>query len=678
MFAAVRAHTRASEAEDAIRGPGGARSRTLTPAETAWIALIPCAIVMTGAIVALGPPLGRVLFRPGPDPLWPADWWGAHGRPEPVKHGRYAIAVLAPLMLAGAILMLSRIPLRMPSWSIRVLGVAGQAGVVAFVAVAVHGQGDQVAPSQTPILDRGLLVGGAVVVAVMALALRRRGAIDRIVMLARERPLTRIACLAVAVAYSATWLVGVVTTDGLSEDDGTMNWIPNGAYAVLDGRTPLVDVHLIYAKLLPYPAALVMSTFGATTFVFTLFLAALDLAAFLAVYAVFRRIAGSVLALALLLPFVAVSDAGHLMYLGSIWPMRYGGTFVLAWLVARHIDGRSPRRTWVLFLVATLVAIDTPDFGLAALLASVVALACAAPPRTAQAALRLAGGIAGGMLGGIAAVSALTLLRAGELPQLDLLTEWPRIFTGLGWFSLPLPGPGLQLVVYATLAAAIAVAAVRLARAAVDVLLTSMLAWSGIFGLVAGNYYVARPDEVKLLAMLSAGAFALALLTIVCVRAISARRWRAPTPAELLVLLALAASMCMIPRWRSPAPLIERMADAPPPSYRRFIEPFVDRHTRRGEKVVMFIPESYRIAYDLGLDNVAPYEMQTAVVTRRQMQLVLDTIDREGTRTVFTATPGQRVTGDAEAAPEHLQAFEQAGFEPIASNGAVIAWRRSR
>ena len=41
-----------------------------------------------------------------------------------------------------------------------------------------------------------------------------------------------------------------------------MTWTLNDAFAVLDGRTPLVDYHLIYAKLLPYPAALVLLAFG--------------------------------------------------------------------------------------------------------------------------------------------------------------------------------------------------------------------------------------------------------------------------------------------------------------------------------------------------------------------------------------------------------------------------------
>src|SRR4029077_9442687 len=115
----------------------------------------------------------------------------------------------------------------------------------------------------------------------------------------------------------------------------------------------------------------------------------------LAVYATFRRLVrSSLLALALYLPFLATaffmivgppSDRYGPENIFILWPIRYAGPFLLAWLAARHVDGAAPRRAWALFAVAGLVAVNNPDFGLAAAAATLAALAAAAPPRSLRA-----------------------------------------------------------------------------------------------------------------------------------------------------------------------------------------------------------------------------------------------------------------------------------------------------
>jgi hypothetical protein len=659
-----------SAAVQPVRANGEPRSRTLIPAETAWIALIPCGILMLATIMLVGPPLGRTLFRPGTgaDVLWPPGWWEAGGNHEPVKHGRYILAVVAPLVLALAIFALARVRPRLQPRVIRGLVLAGQASVLAFVVVGVLGE-------RHVFSGRELAIAAALV-AVGAVACRRERAVTWVTELARERRLVRIASFAIAAAFAAMWVIEIVRNDGLTEDYGKMNWIPNGAYAVLDGRTPLVDVHIIYAKLLPYPAALVMATFGGTALVFSVFLAVLNLAALLAVYAIYRRIVGSVFALGLFLPFVALSDAIHLLPFGSIWPMRYGNAYLLAWLTARHIDRRSPRHLWVLFFVGGLTMIDMFDFGFAATLATIAALLFARPPQSARDVWPLVRAVAIGVLGAVSAVTIFTLVRAGEPPRFGLLFEWSRIFTGLGWFSLPLPLPGLAFAIYATFAAAIVVAAVRVVRHANDVLLTGMLIWIGVLGLVGGNYYVVRPDTIKLVAMFSAWGFALGLLTIVSVRALTARDWRSPTLAELLVLFGFALSVCMIGRLDSPLQPIRDLSLASEPTYRPMAKELVAAHTHRGEKVAILLPESYRIAYELGLDNVSPYELQNALVTLRQIQTEIEVIEREGVRALFTPAPGAYLIGDVEAAPEHMELFRRAGFQAIERVNQMIAWRK--
>ncbi len=631
--------------------------RALAPAEIAWIALIPCALATLAAVLLAGPAVGRALFRPDvADPLWPVGWPESQGSPEPVELGRFLVAAIAPPLLAAVVLAGSRRGWRLaPRWS-KALAVAGQALAVGFVVLAAVGQRDAALAGRPlpPVFGTGTLLAAAALTAAGVLWLRRRGAVAALARLARDTPARRAAGLAIAGAISVLWLLEGVVMDGAAEDKGVLAWTVNDAFAVLDGRTPLVDYHLLYAKLLPYPAALAMAALGATAVVYVLAMTALSALALLGVYGVFRRVVrGPLLALGLFAPFVALSDVGRTMTLTAMWPMRYGGAYLMAWLAARHLDGGG-RRAWPLFAAGAVVAVDDLEFGVAALVATVAALACARPPASLEAVLRLAGAVLGGVLAGLAGIALLTLVRAGVLPDWSLLNEWPRIFTRLGWFSLPMPRVSLHLALYATFAAAIVLAAVRMAQSRADVLLTGMLAWSGVFGLLAGGYYAGRSDDLKLVSMLSAWAFALMLLTVATVRAATARGWRRPAPAQLLVLLGFALGVCSLVRFPAPWQQIERIASPAPPTYRPAAERFVAQSTRRGQRVAILMPMGHRVAYDLGLVNVSPYATQDALVTRGQLQNVIDDARREGAHAIFLLT---RLT-----APEHVAVLQRAGF----------------
>jgi hypothetical protein len=656
------------------------RPCALTASELAWVVLLPCALIGLAAVLALGPPLGHALLGRSSDALWPPTWWAAQGRTEPVEHGRFLIALLAPVGLTAAVLVGARHPPRLRPTTTRVIVATSQASLLGFVVVALLGQRGLLFDERPlwPVFDDTMLVVASVLVLVLLLTMRAPPIAAAVRWIARERRLTRIGCSAAAVAISAIWLLEAIETDRLGEEIGLMNWTLNDAFAVLNGHDPLVDYHLLYAKLLPYPAALALSTIGQTGFVYSLFMTALSLLALIAVYAIFCRVTGSSLsALALFVPFVALGDMRHTMLMPAMWPMRYGGAYLLAWLTIRHLDGRRPQRMWLLFLVAGIVTINDLEFGLAALTASAVALVYARPPRSARDLLPLAAAVGAGVAAAIASVCVLTLARAGTLPKPGLLLEWPRIFTDVGWYSLPIPSVGLHLAIYATLCGAITVATVRLARGAGDVLLTSMLVWSGVFGLLAAGYYAGRSDDAKLAAMFSAWAFAIALLTVVCVRALSARRWRAPSVAELLVLLGFGLSICAVSQLVSPFTLIRRLTTPlPAPQYRPVVEQLIAQRVSPGEKVVILVPESFRIAYELGVDNVAPYPLQIAIVTRSEMQTLIDVIERERVDEVFVPTPGARLLGEGDTALEQVQRILAAGFTLGVQANGILELRR--
>jgi hypothetical protein len=679
-------------ADDRPRPFGTARSTnatspTLAPATLAWIALLPSACLGIAAIVLLGPPLGDLLFRPGSDALWPPGWWEATGHAEPTKHARYLLAVLAPLLPAGVVLVGTRATLRLSPRIAQALSRAAQALVLAIVALFLLRQNvlynvGQPAPPVFGVVNAAVALA---LVATIGLAMRRATIVDRVGALVHETPRRRVVALVIALLLTATWLLKVLMTDRLTGDLVGLN-IPftmNDASAVLNGRTPLVDYHPIYAKLLPFSTALVFAVFGSTIFVFTAWMAILDGLALIAVYAVFRLVARkSVLALLLFAPFLATSDLGDArisagaitpLTFPAMWPMRYGGAYLLAWLTARHLTARSPRRAWLLFLMGGVIVVDNLEFGLGAMLATIAALLCARPPRSLRAALGLGAHVAIGALGAVSALCVLTLARAGALPDFALLFEWPRIFSTLGWFSMPLPATGLHLVLYATFAAAIVVAAVRLAQGAEDALLTGMLAWSGVFGLLAGGYFVGRPDTYKLDGMLSAWCFALALLTVLVVRGLMTSGWRRPAVLQLLVLFGFGLAVCSLARFSLPHDQIARLTKAlPEPRYEASVRAFVAPRARPGETVALLVPMGHRIAHDLGLRNVSPYPFMNAIVTQSQMQTLVDTLRREHVRRIFTAAPHSGVRQEGDTAVEQLQVLGAVGYRRTASEAGIV------
>lgn len=668
-----------------------ARMRTLSAGEVAWIALIPCAVLGVLAIALLGPPVGHALFAPGSERLWPSGWWETQGTPEPVKQGRYVLAVLAPLLLVAAIAAAARRrPALRPSTT-HALVVVANALVVGLVAVALLRQDAVILPGvRAPALFGvgDAIAAGALLLAALV-ALRHAPLAARVAQLARETRARRIAALAAAIAFVAIWMLKAVITDGLIGDYGGLNlpWTLNDAMAVVNGRTPLVDYHVIYAKLLPYATAGVLATFGSSTLTYTAFMATLSGLTLLGAYAVFRLLTrSSLLALGLFLPFVAVSDLGNIpivagdvspFTLSAMWPMRYGGVYLLAWLVARHVSARAPRHAWVLFFVASLVAINTLEFGVGAIAATFAALVCARSPRSRSAWLRLAGEAAGGALAAVLLVALGTLVRSGELPRLELLLEWPRIFGTLGLFSLPLPTLGLHLALYATFVGAIVVAAVRWSQRDDDVLLTSMLAWSGVFGLLASSYFVGRPDVLKLAAMMSAWGFALAPLAVVCVRSLAAREWRRPSASELLVLFGLALAVVTLVRLPLPWDQVSRLTAArPAPRYEPDATRFVGERTVRGQKVAILVPMGFRIADNLGLRNVAPFGFMNAVVTHAQMRELVDAVTREQVHAIFTPIPGSRLLDEGDVAPQQLRELAAAGYSVVASDAGLVELNR--
>jgi hypothetical protein len=655
------------------------RVRMLQPADAAWIAGLPCALVLVAAIVWLGPPLGHALPGPGSDTLWPREAPYVFGHPEPVKHARYLIALAGPLLLAGAVLASARRRVELRPRPARTLVFASQAALVALLVAAVLGQHHVLrvgADPIWPILSYGKIVVAAALVLLFLVAIRRAPVARLAVRATREVGWLRIACLAVAVVLAGCWLFTAVQTDRSLGDPGALNWTMDDAFAVLDGRTPLVDYHALYAQLVPYLSAATLGLFGGTTLVFTLTMEALSLLTLLAVYATFRRIVrSSPLALALYLPMVAAgfllggSGAGQASNVAyySMWPMRYGGAYLMAWLTVRHLDGAAPRRAWPLGFVGGLVLVDNLEFGLPAFAATVAALLAVRRDWSWRAVARLAAELAIGVLAAVALFAAATAVRAGRLPRPGILLEFPRIFGTAGATAIPMATFGLHLALYVTFVAALVMAIVRRIGCDDTSPLTGALAWSGVFGLLAGSYFMGRSDYFKLIGLFSAWFFALGLIAVVVIRDLAARGWRRPGIPELAVLLGFGVAICSFNELPMPWKHLAHLRhDRPQLVLQPLAQRFVAEHAGHDRAVAILIGLGHRMAYRLGIENVSPYSFMETMVVRSQLRNVVDEMRRERAHLLFLP--------NAFAQPAQLRLLRRAGFTPRLENRLYALW----
>jgi hypothetical protein len=656
----------------------GARARRPTPAELAWIAAPACALLTLAAVVLVGPLLGRLFLTPRRGIFWAT----IVAEPQPLEHGRFLVGLLGAPLLAAVPLAWSGARVHGPPTlrprTIRALVLGAQLALVAFLVLCFAAQNTIVFSADFTFWPhRGFFTGPTLVVAAalpaLALLLLRGGRGDRaLALLARETRARRIACLALAAIYTAVWMTTAINLDSsigntIEAVSGHLLWTMAEPFAVLDGRTPLVDYRPQYGRLWAYLAAAPMTLFGATIGTYTAAMAAGTALAMLAVYGILRRLVRSSLtALVLYAAFLATAffmvvgppeDRYGMANLFIMWPIRFSGPMLLAWLAARSLDGAAPRRAWIVFAVAALAIVNNPDFGLAATLATFAALA-SSRWRERRSLGRLALEALAGAAAGIALFALFTLARAGTLPRLGLMFEFSRLYGIDGWEALgSMPELGLHLAIFLTFAAALVVAAVRVVQDETDRLLTGMLAWIGVFGLGTGGYYAGRAHPMALFDFFAPWAFAVILLLLVILPGLRARGWRGVTPPELAVLFAFGLIVCSLPQTPTPWSQLARIRDRTPAPVFKQLEAvqLVRATTRPGEKVGVLTTLGHRVAYDAGVVNVSPYSSIESIATHEQLATTIAALHREGTSKLYLSRSFTR--------PETLARLETAGYE---------------
>jgi hypothetical protein len=669
----------------------GLRERlAAAPEDVAWIATIAGAILLAAVIAWMCPLIKGLYPSPGTN-LFPE--WRVLVKPEPLEEVRSIVALATPFILAGIVILLGadRPPRRSTELPILVVQVAF-GGLLIWALLGQPRRSGFLPPDyfeqlllSVPVLVAGLLIG----LLTTLVAVRWRSLADRIAALQGVGQWW--IALGLAAAATAVFVLPAVVTDGTVGQSGPLasGHIPTQGedyFAVLNGRTPLVNYISQYVNLLPIAVVPILRAFDGSITSFSITMCVLSGLGMLAIFGMFGEVTRKPwVALVLYVPWLALSlfpwhDNGAIRefngnYYG-VMPGRYLGPFILAYLIARSTRAAIPK--WALFGFAGLVALNNWEFGSAALLAAIAAqLAALDRSKPVWSALRsLAVQGLAGVAGALALVCAITLIRAGELPDPSLLTYFSRVFLRDAYGLVPMPARGLHWAVYATYVAALLIAAVRFKRRDPDRTTTAMLAFSATFGLTSAMYFVGRSSQFQIILLFPVWGLALALVALVAFRALLSARGDREALRRVLIpaaaaLIAFGVMVATIGRISPPWHQIDRLNETGHPLNLQNPAAYVAAHTAPGEHVVIIGPEAEHLIADrAGVVNSSPLNGILALFGPAEANRTLDQLQDEG---------GTQVFEGASAFPEFAAILRARGYRMVGSDPAdhLRLWQRS-
>ena len=256
----------------------------------------------------------------------------------------------------------------------------------------------------------------------------------------------------------------------------------------------------------------------------------------------------------------------------SLFPLPlHAGPYLLAWLLARHLDGARPHRRWIVFVLAGLVVLNNVEFGIPRVRRGARRRGAVGPDAAmcGPAAAAPRGASRGGSATPWRACwrrlrDRLDLhvgARAGSLPRLGSLYFYAHLYGLSGWGDLPTPTLGFHIDHLHLTYVATRSASPRCVRSAAipDAHSPALMAWSGVFGLGIGGYYMGRSSPEVVPPMFSAWTLALALLAVAAIQQI-AHEGRRPTVAHLAVFFGMGLAACSLAQTPAPWTQIERLS----------------------------------------------------------------------------------------------------------------------
>jgi hypothetical protein len=191
----------------------------------------------------------------------------------------------------------------------------------------------------------------------------------------------------------------------------------------------------------------------------------------------------------------------------------------------------------------------------------------------------------------------------------------------------------------------------------------ALLAYSAVFGLGAGTYYVGRSHPLVLIALFSAWALCVVVLAAEVgsrgreiLAAPLATRWLLAAPSACLFGLVVICGLTLSFDgyiFGQPQRLVSQTA---PKTFAAVdMERFVADCTRPGDDVMMIYPLGHRIAYDNGVFDHFPYNNPSSVVTTRQVMAVVDGLRTNRLAAVFSGS----------LRPELVAALREEGYRRV-------------
>jgi hypothetical protein len=671
--------------------------------DLAWAGVIAGAILLAAAFLLVTGRLATLYPSPKTDVF---AVWRPLIQPEPREEVQSMLTLAAPFALAGVVVGLgTREPVRRSLDPLIVAAQALAAGLLVWAALEQpRASGFLFDYFQPYLLSAPNLLGGVLIGVLLTVGiLRWRGAVPPAVSRVAERLRDRGAlAFAIALAVTVIFLLPAVVTDATVGQAGPLaaGHIPVQAedyFSVVNGRTPLVDYIAQYANLLPLALAPLLAAFDSSITSFSIAMCTLSAVALLAVFGAFREVTWSAWwGLALYLPFLALAlfpwnDDGPFRNFDATYyavlPGRYIGPLVLAWLCVLSL--RRPIPIWALFGIAGLALINNAEFGFGALLALVVGLWAgrdrSVPARDRLGRLAVEG--AAGLLAATALVCAVILIRTGALPDPTLLTYFNRLFLRDSYGLVAMPSLGLHWALYATYAAALLLAAVRYARNDPDRTLTSMLAYSGAFGLASAMYFVGRSSQFQLMLLFPAWGLALAPVAWTAARSLRAERANRPSLVRLLLpacaaLVGLGIMISALDRVSPPWRQVDRLttggsgANDLLPAQR-----YVEAHTSPSEHVLIIgTTLDHRVAERAGVVNISPLNDITSLISPAEADRSLDQLEEAEGREVFESVSDSQGTGGGLVfkIPEFAAILQARGYRLVGVDpeSGLRLWRR--
>ena len=244
---------------------------------------------------------------------------------------------------------------------------------------------------------------------------------------------------------------------------------------------------------------------------------------------------------------------------------------------------------------------------------------------------------------------------------------------------------GLHWALFATYAAVLVMAAVRYVRHEPDRVMTGMLAFSGVFGLVTGMYFVGRSLQIQLLLLFPAWGFALALAAWNAARSlrrarlepVRLRRLLVPCCAALIGFGMMVAAISHLPQ---PQQQIDRLRNGGTPRDLGPAERLVEFWTTPGEHILLIGTSPEHLVADRAhVVNVSPLNGVTSLISPAEADRSLDQLKAEGGDLVIERVSSLPPKGFAFGIPEFATILRQHGYMLVGEDPALHlrVWRRA-